>query len=260
MSENKVIYDDRIPRIKQTPKKPKSNKRFIILLLLFFSIILSVLYFQSPFSKLSEIETSGHQILDKEQLLQEAGIHTGMSYFNFTINTVQEQLENMIEIKEVSIDRKFPNKLSIDIVEYPVVAFWNEDHQFYPILTSGHILLNRPWPQQRIERPILSGWPHKEGLIELSAELGQLSPSVSRRISEIVLTPILSDPYRLTLYMIDGYEVRTSIRKFAENMSWYPEMVEQALGEGSEGGIFYLLDGKWYEDPHLDQEEIEEDS
>src|SRR5690606_8369247 len=114
---------------------------------------------------------------------------------------------------------------------------------------SGHILMNRPWKEQ-VNHPILSDWPTKDGLDELTNELGKLSLAVRNRMSEIKLTPIVSDPYRLVVYMMDGYEVRTSIRNFAENMAWYPHYVQLAQEEGELEGIFYLLDGKWYINPN----------
>lgn len=265
MSNQKVIYDDRIPRIKQPTKKSRGNKVFILLLLLFFIVIILFLYFQSPLSKLSEVEISGNTIVGQEQLLQQAKLTIGMSFFNFKKSEVKKTLEQMVEIEQVEVERVFPNKLKLGVTEYPLVAYWFKDNQLFPILSSGHILFHRSWLNKRVDRPILSGWAHKEGLVELSDELSKLPLSVRERISEISLTPIVSDPYRLTLYMVDGNEVRTSIRKFAENMAWYPNMVEQAEAEGKQEGIFYLLDGKWYEDPTQsmqpeEDQEVEGDS
>jgi cell division protein FtsQ len=250
MSNQKVIYDDRIPRIKEQSKKQKGNKVFIFLLLLFFIVIILFLYFQSPFSNLSEVEIIGNNIVEQEQLLQQAQLSIGMSIFNFKKSKVKKHLEQMVEIEEVEVNRVFPNKLQIKVTEFPIVSYWLEDNQLFPILSSGHILLNRPWLNKRVDRPILSEWAHKEGLVELSNELSKLPHSVQDRISEIMLTPVVSDPYRLTLYMVDGNEVRTSIRKFAENMAWYPSIVaEQAEAGGKQEGIYNLFEGKWYEDP-----------
>jgi cell division protein FtsQ len=249
MSNENVIYDDRIPRITQQPKKRKSNRLFIFLVLLFCIVIILILYFQSDYSKLSEVNFSGNAIVTDERLLKQARLELGMSYINIRNSEVKDWLEQMVEIDEIKVTRIFPNKVKIEIQEFPIVSYWLEDNQLYPILSSGQILLNRPWINKRVDRPILSGWKHKEGLPELSKELERLPLSISGRISEITSTPIPSDPYRLTLYMEDGNEVRTSIRKFAENMNWYPDLVEQAEMEGYQDKIFNLLDAKWFEDP-----------
>jgi cell division protein FtsQ len=261
MRNQNVIYDERIPRIKEQPKKMKSNLRFLLFLLLFFIFIICVLYFQSPLSKLNDIKVSKGTILSERDLLLQAQIEKGMSYYNFRTSTVQNMLEQMIEIEQVTVKRVFPNKLAIEFTEHPVVAFWLKDNELYPVLSTGHILFARPWNDGRVQHPILSGWPTKEGVIELSAEINKLPTSVQRHISEITLTPIMSDPYRLSLYMTDGYEVRTSIRKFAENMSWYPHIVEQAKEDGADEVIINLLDAKWYEDPtiqHTNTKDLDE--
>lgn len=257
MGNGNVIYDDRIPRIKEQPKKKKGNKLFIFLLILFCIVVILILYFQSSYSKLSEVEFSGNVIMSNERLLSQARLELGMSYFNFRTSKVKKRLQKMIEIDELEITRVLPNKVRIEIKEFPIVSYWLQDNQLFPVLSSGQILLNRPWINKRVDRPILSGWYHKEGLPELSKELEKIPLSISRRISEITSTPITSDPYRLTLYMDDGYEVRTSIRKFAENMSLYPDFVEQVELEGNQEGIFNLLDGKWFEDVTQIQQERE---
>lgn len=248
MDHDKVIYDERIPKIKQQ-KKRKSNFRLIVLIIIFFVVLAGVLYLQSPFSKLAEVNWQGLYIADEERLMQQAELKIGMSYFNFTAAGVESKLEQMDEIAEANVRRDLPNRLTIQVQEHPLVAFWLEEQALYPVLATGEILFAEPWDRNRVDQPILSGWPHKEGLIELSKELERLPQSVSKQISEIRLTPVVSDPYRLTLYMNDGYEVRTSIRRFAENMSWYPQIVTEAREEGKEEGIFYLLYGKWLEDP-----------
>lgn len=263
MSNKNVIYDDRIPRIKQQPNKKKGNRLFIFLLLLFCIVVILILYFQSDYSKLSEVDFSGNDIVSDERLLIQARLELGMSFINIRNSHVKERLEQMVEIDEVEMNRIFPNKVKIDIKEFPVVSYWLQDNQLFPVLSSGQILLNRPWINKRVDRPILSGWTHKEGLPELSKELEKLPLSISGRISEITSTPLKSDPYRLILYMEDGNEVRTSIRKFAESMSWYPDLVEQAEMEGYKEKIFNLLDAKWIEDPtqirrFLENEESED--
>ena len=135
--------------------------------------------------------------------------------------------------------------------EHSHVSFWLKDSQLFPVLSTGQVLYNRPWSEGRIDKPILSHWRSKEGIIELSSELNKLNESVLSLISEITITPTIVDPYRLTLFMIDGFEVRTSIRNFAQNISLYPHYVEQAKADGKTEMILNLFDAKWSEEPVL---------
>lgn len=248
MGENRVMRDERIPRIERETSIRKPNKRLIMLIFIFFMLIMIIIYFQSPLSKLSQVEVEGNHLMTTDRILALANLELGMFYFSFSKRDIEIGLKRNLEIKSVLVERIFPNKLKITIEEYPIVSFWMEENQLFPIISNGYILMNRPW-EERVHHPILHDWPTKDGLDELAKEMEKLPISVRNRMSEIRLTPIVSDPYRLVIYMMDGYEVRTSIRNFAENMAWYPHYVQLAQQEGEEGGIFYLLDGKWYINP-----------
>lgn len=249
-NRRKVIIDDRIPMIKEQ-KNRKTNRMFVLLAVLFFMILIIALYVQSPYSKLSHVQWSGHDILQENDLAEHAELQSGMSYFNFTTTQIETNLKNMPEIKQAKVKRILPNHLEVEIKEFKMVAFWLDDDDLYPVLSTGDILFHRPWNEFRIMQPIFTHWPHKEGLIELSSELEKLKVSVSQKISEISSTPTSTDPYRLTLYMDDGYEVRTSIRHFADNMNLYFKAVDQAQAEGRTEGILYLFDGDggWLSSP-----------
>ncbi|MDQ0339224.1 cell division protein FtsQ [Caldalkalibacillus uzonensis] len=247
MSGQKVIVDERIPKLKEF-RRQRANRQFILLAILFFMVILIVIYFQSPLSRLGSIGVENNQLVERERLLEQAELKEGMSYFDFRTEEVADKLASLPEIKEATVQRELPNRLHITVEEHPVVAFWLQDESLFPVLANGHIL-DKPWEGERIAQPILNGWPHQEGVTELSRELEKLSPAVTDLISEIVLTPAASDPYRLTLYMVDGYEVRTTIRQFSQQMSWYPHIREELREDNQHGGTIYLLDGTWAESP-----------
>jgi cell division protein FtsQ len=60
----------------------------------------------------------------------------------------------------------------------------------------------------------------------MSSELTKMSPSIFRSISEIHLSPKVSDPLHLTLYMNEGYEVSTTVHGFSEKMATYPLIIK----------------------------------
>jgi cell division protein FtsQ len=248
MENGNVIYDERIPQIKEKSKKQKTSLLIMLLILLFFLLILFVIYLQSPLSKLQQVDVMGASIFTNEQLIELAGLEIGGSYYNIRTSAVKNRIERLVEIEQAEVTRIWPNHLKIDVKEHPITSFWIENNQLYPVLISGHIILHRPWNNGRVTQPVLTYWPSKDGLVELNRELDKLPQPVIDRISEITLTPIESDPYRLSLFMTDGFEVITSIRKFAENMVWYPQFVQQVQAEGKRDGTFFLLDGKWFEE------------
>jgi cell division protein FtsQ len=256
MNGQKTNPEERIPKIRQL-RKPKANRGLIILALLFFVVFLFIIYFQSDLSRLNMVVMENNHFVNQEDVLKEARLEIGMFYFDFKTEEVEKIIEAMPMVKSAEVIRDLPNRLLIRVQEYPVVALWSEEDGLFPVLSNGYILGEKV-KQGKIEHPILNGWPHRDGVKELSGELEKLSPSVTHLISEIVLTPSLSDPYRLTLYMVDGFEVITSIRKFSENMSWYPHIRDQLLAEGKNDSVIYLLEGKWVEQPVTEDQQPEE--
>lgn len=255
-----VIVDDRIPKMKVLNKR-RANRKLIVLTVIFFCIVCAVAYTQSNLSKLQSVHWKGSIMISDAELMQISGLESGQFFLNVSLDDIETSLENMAEIEAVEVKRMFPNELSVEIEEHPRVAFWHEEDILYPVLVSGAIIYERPWQNERVIEPILSGWPHREGVVELSEELDLISDAVQIMISEIILTPSESDPYRLTVYMIDGFEVRTSIHRFAQNISWYPFALEEAYAAGFTEGILYLLDGDggWIE-PFPEPEDIEHEN
>lgn len=254
-NEQNVIYDERIPHLKKV-KKSRPNKLLILLICLFFIAITILLYFQSAYSKLDQIHVTGTSILSEEQIIRLSGIKQEMFYFNFTVDQVEKRLQAIEEIRAVEVVREWPNNIRIEVEEYQHVAFWLEDNRLFPIISSGYILFDREWQNKPITLPLIHRWQTKEGILELSNELAKLPRSILTMISEIQLTPTSTDPNRLTLYMEDGHEVQTTIRKFSERVSLYPSLLE-TIEADKLGGRFYLLEAKWYEDPELIQQRAE---
>ncbi len=258
MNGQKTPVEERIPKIRQL-KPPKANRGLIALALLFFVVLLLVIYFQSDLSRLQGVIIENNDLLSEDDVLKAAGLKPGISYFDFKTKEIKKRIEQMPQVETAEVKRQLPNRLLIKIKEYPVVAIWLKEGALYPVLSNG-VIDEKEYKKRMIQHPILNDWPHQDGIKELSRELALLSPSLTHLISEIVLSPSMSDPYRLTVYMVDGFEVVTSIRQFSQNMSWYPYIRDQLLAEGKNDSVIYLLDGKWAEQPVEDglDEQVEE--
>lgn len=258
MNGQKLLPLDRIPKLKRL-NRDKPNGPLIVLALLFFIGLLVIIYFQSGLSRLSSVHIENRQFVREDEIFQAANLQVGMPYFDINREKVAQGIKTIPIVKDVEVKRKLPNSLVITLHEFPLVAYWMEDQAFFPVFSNGYIGEEEVKPEY-IAHPILNDWPHRDGVEELSKELEQLAPEVVGLISEIVLTPTTIDPFRLTLYMVDGFEVITSIRHFSENVIWYPHIRDQLLAEGKQESIIYLLEGKWAEEPDrglTDEEEME---
>ena len=65
---DKVIdIEERIPSMREKRRR-KTNKKFLFILTMFVVALLVILYFQSPFSKIDEINVSGAVLHDEDIL------------------------------------------------------------------------------------------------------------------------------------------------------------------------------------------------
>ena len=72
-------------------------------------------------------------------------------------------------------------------------------------------------------------------------------------ISQINATPSTSDPYAITLFMNDGYEVRADITSLASKLNYYPSIIAQIENQQQfEKGIIDIEVGSYYR-PYSDE-------
>ncbi|MCU9612195.1 cell division protein FtsQ/DivIB [Caldibacillus lycopersici] len=226
MASKVVSIEDRIPKLKEHRKK-KANRRLAIILLLFFLLIISLIYFQSPLSKVGKIVITGNQVLMEEQVIHSSGITNNTVIFNIHKDAIKEKLLTLPEVSDVEVKLTFPNHVQIHLKEYKPIAYLFDDNKFSLLLENGKVVAtNRTIPSNQIN-PILKNFKDKD-LIELAAkQLSKLPGDVKHAISEIIYSPKKTDQYSIVAFMNDGFEVHATLRTFAEKMQYYPSLVKQ---------------------------------
>lgn len=244
MKNGKVItIEDRIPKLKQQ-RKQKANRRFILYISLFFFLILFVLYFQSPLSKIQSIEISGNIHVSSKEIIELSGLKQGTSFWNIKPEKIAEKIKEHNEISKVEVYRKFPNDIKISVSEYTRVAYLLKGTAYYPILETGKILKKRDLDNLPADAPLLINWKQSEELQEMAAQLRLVPKSILNRISEIHHTPEKIDPLHITLFMNDGQEVSATIRDFSKKIINYPKIIEQLSEE--QFGVIHLEVGSYF--------------
>lgn len=248
MDDEKVVsIEDRIPKLKEARRK-KTNRRLIFYLCLFFVLISIVVYLQSPLSYINEINVVGYQYTKPESIIESSQLSEEVNIWSFRTSEIEEQLNEVPEIKEAIVKRKFPNNIEIRVEELDKVAYINEGEFFYPLLENGNMLDSFRIVEYQGDAPLLFDFTDEEYLMLFTEQLITLPQSIANHISEIYWEPTESNPFSLRLFMNDGYEVIASIRNFSDHMSSYPSIVSQLDEEngiieiGTGGAIFYAND------------------
>ncbi|MYL28244.1 MULTISPECIES: cell division protein FtsQ/DivIB [Halobacillus] len=245
MEERKVVsIEDRIPKLKQTRRK-KANRRLILYLTILFFLIAAVVYLQSPLSNVRNITVEGEYHVSAEEIQTLAGITTETNYWRIDPEALKEKIESHEEITFASIDRSFPNNVTIEVEEAARIGYVQSNGRYDVIMEDGS-RLEEETALPGGDAPVLAGFNKETYLKEMSRELKELPSSVSDLISEVHWEPEDGNPYKIRLYMNDGYQVEASIRTFSEKMPAYPSIAAQ-LEEGAEG-IIHIDVGAYFEE------------
>lgn len=244
MSEKKIVsIEDRIPRLKQQRQK-KANRRLIFYLSIFFVLISLIVYLQSPLSNVQTIDVSGNILLTDEEIITFSNLTTSTNMWSINKKKNAKQIEEHATIKEVSVKRIFPRKVSIEVEEFRHIGYVQEEKVAYPVLLNGEILTSME-VELSGDAPLLVGFSDPSILERMAAELENVPASIYNLISEIHWVPSDDNTYKITLYMNDGFIVYGTLRNFAHKIEVYPSIISQ-IDKGVKG-IIHVGVGAYFE-------------
>lgn len=244
MEKKKVVsIEDRIPRLKEERKK-KANRQLIFYLSIFFLLISFLIYLQSPYSKVKEINIKGNKVIDEEEVIDWSGITADTNMWTLKYPTIKKELANHPLIKSVEMKRILPQTIEVEITEHKIVAYVQEKEKFFPVLQDGIVRLN--YEMQHVgNQPLLVNFTEAEYLEKTATELNEIPDYIVELISEVVWEPTKKNKNNITLYMNDGFIVRASLRDFSNKMKNYPSIIAQL--EPGEKGIVHMGVGIYFE-------------
>ncbi|HEY2493938.1 MAG TPA: FtsQ-type POTRA domain-containing protein [Paenibacillus sp.] len=246
-----------IPVLKEKkPKKMKTSRKIIIILMFLFIALLAVLFFRSPISQISEINFQGNTFTTRDQLLQQGKVAVGDQFFGVSTSILTERLEGINSIKLVKVDKQFPGTIHVQIEEYPTVAYeLGTDGVLEAILSNG-ALVSVGSSGIAVEKPILTQWsPDDPNKIRLSQVLGQIPNQLTSDISEIIPSPTTSFSDRIKIYTRSGFEVITAISLLSDKVEYLNQVIET-----QEAGLITMLEADTYESfPSVKSEVLDEE-
>jgi cell division protein FtsQ len=261
--EKKVVsIEDRIPKLKEQRKK-KANRRIIILLTLFFLLVISIVYFQSPLSKIREIHVTGNSYIPTNDIIEASNLTDKTVVFNLKKDDIKKRILTLPEVKNVDVSIKFPNDVSIQIEEYRQLGYIMQEGTLKPLLETGSVNHYLNGAMNPIG-PVITNFGDKDILNVLVKQLKVMDEEIRNSISQIIYSPKDTDKFGIIAFMNDGFEVRGTLRTFAEKMSYYPAVVKQLPPDNK--GIIDLEVGLFFKsyqselNREADEEESEEDS
>lgn len=230
----------------------KIMQRYIPIVAIYIMIILIMIFFISPLSKVGTVSITGNDAVYDQMIINESNIHGGDSI----IETYQklEDIEknitaNLPQVAETNASIVDINNIQINVKEFNTVAYIAQDGSYLRVLENG-VVLDDVYSVSIGNQPVLSKFEESEALNAMIEQLGELDAPILNLISEIELVENRDNPLFIRVYMNNGNRILASIPTFSEKIPYYPQMVKAVEGKKGifdmEAGVYFIpfVDGE----------------
>ena len=144
---------------KEQPNKSKvKNKKFgfvKVLLIMIIIIVLTILICSSSLFNINTITVAGNEKLSDNKVISASGLQLHTNIFKFNKSKTISNIKENAYIEEVSLKRKLPNKVEIDIKERVATYMLQFADSYVYINNQGYIL---EISNEKLEVPVLVGF------------------------------------------------------------------------------------------------------
>lgn len=230
------------------PAKPKKEFKFkrvhmYIGIVIFLVLLLAVLlwYVFSSASDVKEINFEGNSLVTETELEERIGFTTGDKMFSISAGKAEDNVELLPVIEEVSVERDWPNNVTVNVNEYKAIAYINSEDLYFPVLENSRI--QRGYPSAPRNAPIIYNFEGEE-FDALVAALNDIDVDILESISEIYFRPTENSMRRIHVFMNDGQEIVADYETISDKMNYYIG-IRQEIGDET-GGIIDMEVGTSY--------------
>lgn len=144
---------------KKQPNKSKiKNKKFgfvKVLLIMIIIIVLTILICSSSLFNINTITVTGNEKLSDNKVISASGLQLHTNIFKFNKSKTISNIKENAYIEEVSLKRKLPNKVEIDIKERVATYMLQFADSYVYINNQGYML---EISNEKLEVPVLVGF------------------------------------------------------------------------------------------------------
>ncbi|MBT0726196.1 cell division protein FtsQ [Rosenbergiella australiborealis] len=152
------------------------------------------------------------------------------TFMSQNVDIIQQQLERLPWIKQVSVRKQWPDELKIHLVEYVPVARWNDQHVVDASGTSFTLPFHSGAPKQ--DMPLLYGPEGSEN--EVMATFYQMADKL-RTIHLTLKATAMTARHSWQLITSDGMRIELGRgddeKRLKRFITLYPELVKQAQAD-----------------------------
>lgn len=136
--ENK---DGKVVKLKNYKRRAKINKlKRKLLLITFLLIILSIILCFTPILQIRKINCTGNNLISTEDIVAASKIKLGDNMIRTSKSDAIDNINNIAYIKSVSITKKFPSTIEIQVVECKVNSYIETNKKYIYLDDEGKVL------------------------------------------------------------------------------------------------------------------------
>ncbi|MDJ0039344.1 cell division protein FtsQ [Pantoea allii] len=151
------------------------------------------------------------------------------TFMSQDVNIIQQQIERLPWIKQVSVRKQWPDELKIHLVEYTPVARWNDSHMVdsdgvsfsVPANHMGKETLPMLYGPEGSEKEVLAGYHSMDDVLKARKFTLKVASMTARRSWQLVT----SDDVRIELGLTD------TMKRLNRFIELYPVLLQQGQNE-----------------------------
>lgn len=129
-------------KMTRVKKKRIRRRRFFRIVLLIIILFISLrLLRQSSYFNIKSIEISGNKQVKSDSIQEKINIQENKNIFDISTLRAKKDIKEIVYVKEVKVNRKFPNKINIEILER-IESYQIKIENKFIILDEDGIILN----------------------------------------------------------------------------------------------------------------------
>ncbi len=188
----------------------------------------SVFYFSNQQEK--QIEVVGNERLTAEQVENYSLISPDDYIVTIALHAdayAKNIKKNSSSVETATIKFQFPATFTIQIKEYAIIGYIQQQSQWYPVLSSGEVGGESISQDSLPEGYTTINLSDKELIKELAIELGKIDTGIRSAIQTINLTPSKVTADLLTLNMADGNTVLVPLSEISQKLPYYTKIAAE---------------------------------
>lgn len=190
-------------------------------------LILLSLYFVSPYSKMKQVSVSGNQRLSEKEI-EELSLISDKDYAVTTLLHAGSYANNIVNssptIKSAAISFQFPNQFLVNVEEFSIVGYIEQDQKYFVVLESGEVESQEISSDTLPSSYLLIKLSDRELIKKLAVQLAKIDSSIRQKIATVELTPSKATADLLTLKMTDENTVLVPLSEIEEKLPYYKKI------------------------------------